>query len=247
MKDIFQRREFGILLVASVITSFMVLPYVFALTPEIAKLFTPVVMAAQIIQATIIFTIAIILGLALMKKVGFEAPLLSGTKPLSYLKSIWKISVGMGVLGGILIILFSLPFGELSVSFLQAEMRVATWRGIMASFYGGIAEEIVFRLFLMTLLVWVTTKFTKKVTPGGIWTAIIISSVLFGLGHLGITGGLAAITPLIIFRAILLNGVSVLFGWLYWKKGLEAAMIAHFTTDVVIHVLTPIVGRMILG
>jgi hypothetical protein len=31
------------------------------------------------------------------------------------------------------------------------------------------------------------------------------------------------------------------FGWLYWKKGLEAAMIAHGSADVVLHVLGPLV------
>ena len=27
------------------------------------------------------------------------------------------------------------------------------------------------------------------------------------------------------------------FGWLYWKRGLEAAMISHFSADIVTHVL----------
>ena len=46
------------------------------------------------------------------------------------------------------------------------------------------------------------------------------------------------LTPLVITRAILLNGIGgVVFGWLYWKRGLEAAMIAHFSADIVLHVL----------
>jgi hypothetical protein len=36
-----------------------------------------------------------------------------------------------------------------------------------------------------------------------------------------------------------LNGVlGVAFGRLYWKKGLESAMIAHFSADIVLHVIT---------
>ncbi|MDD3715217.1 MAG: CPBP family intramembrane metalloprotease, partial [Atribacterota bacterium] len=27
------------------------------------------------------------------------------------------------------------------------------------------------------------------------------------------------------------------FGWLYWTRGLESSMIAHFSADIVLHVL----------
>jgi membrane protease YdiL (CAAX protease family) len=44
----------------------------------------------------------------------------------------------------------------------------------------------------------------------------------------------------------LLNGIGgVVFGWLYWKKGLESAMIAHFSADIVLHVLLPAILMII--
>lgn len=128
---------------------------------------------------------------------------------------------------------------------------MAPWKAFLASFYGGIAEEIMFRLFLMTFFVWVLFKI--KTTKDGrptrfqIWLGNILSSVIFGLGHLGITGFLAAITLAVVLRAVLLNGVvGVVFGWLYWRKGLESAMIAHFSADIVLHVLTPLVAAMFI-
>jgi len=73
------------------------------------------------------------------------------------------------------------------------------------------------------------------------WFGIIASAVLFGLGHLPVTATLTAITPAILARAILLNGVAgVIFGWLYWKKGLGSAMIAHFSADIILHVMFPL-------
>lgn len=43
-------------------------------------------------------------------------------------------------------------------------------------------------------------------------------------------------------RAIVLNGLAgVVFGWLFWQFGLVAAMVSHFTTDVVIHGILPAV------
>ena len=65
---------------------------------------------------------------------------------------------------------------------------------------------------------------------------------MFGIGHLPITADLMTLTPLIVFRALLLNGIGgVIFGWLYWKKGLESAMIAHFSADIVIYVFLPLI------
>ena len=59
----------------------------------------------------------------------------------------------------------------------------------------------------------------RKPTYLSIWIAIIIAAIFFGIGHLTITSELAAITPAIIARAILLNGIGgVIFGWLYWRK-----------------------------
>ena len=66
------------------------------------------------------------------------------------------------------------------------------------------------------------------------------SALLFGAGHLPTTATLMPLTPLVITRALLLNGLGgIVFGWLYWKRGLLAAMLAHFSADIVLHVIAP--------
>lgn len=241
---------FLILLVASIIASLLVLPYALALSPALASVFTPVVLIAQLIQSIILFAIAILVGLILYKRVGFKMPILEGwlegKEVGNYLKSILGISVGLGVLAGILIILVSFLFTSASSILQGAELTVPVWKGLLASFYGGIGEEILFRLFVMTVIVWIFYKIKKtpegKPTTTGIWLAIIITAILFGVGHLPITGSITAITPLVIARAIVLNGIgAIIFGWLYWKKGLESAMISHFSADIVLHVLFPLI------
>ena len=119
----------------------------------------------------------------------------------------------------------------------------AAWQGLLASFYGGINEEILLRLFLLTLLAWLG-KFIHH-TPEGrptliiLWIANILAAILFGLGHLPATAQLINITPLVIVRAIVLNGLAgVIFGYLYWTRGLESAMLSHFSADIVLHVLS---------
>ncbi len=95
----------------------------------------------------------------------------------------------------------------------------------------------------MTLLLWIASKIARRQAPAAatVWVAIVIVSALFGLGHLPMTARLTPLTPIVIIRAIVRNGIAgVLFGWLYWRRGLEAAMIAHFATDLVLHVLLPL-------
>jgi membrane protease YdiL (CAAX protease family) len=239
---------FTILLVASFITTLMVLPYTLALSPSLAKVFTPSILIAQLIQSLVLFSIAIFIGLKLAKTVGFKLPILegwlNGKEMGNYLKSILGISIGLGVLSGLLIILLSFLFTPVSGIFQNAEISVPLWKGFLACFYGGVGEEILLRLFLMTLIVWIILKIKKtsdgKPTPYGIWLAIIISAVVFGLGHLPITSTITSITPLIVVRAVLLNGIGgIIFGWLYWRKGLESAMIGHFSADMVLHVIFP--------
>jgi membrane protease YdiL (CAAX protease family) len=40
----------------------------------------------------------------------------------------------------------------------------------------------------------------------------------------------------------LLNAIwGIVFWYLYWKKGLESSMIAHFSADIMLHVFLPII------
>lgn len=72
--------------------------------------------------------------------------------------------------------------------------------------------------------------------------SIIFAAIIFGLGHLPATAQIISLNAIVIMRAILLNGLGgIIFGWLYWKKGLESAMIAHFSADIVLHTITPLI------
>jgi membrane protease YdiL (CAAX protease family) len=82
---------------------------------------------------------------------------------------------------------------------------------------------------LMTLFVWLGGLLAGDAGPVVMWVAIVISGVLFGLGHA--PGYLAAgyhRSPLFFTTMIGLNlWASLIFGWLYWQYGLEAAMMGH--------------------
>jgi len=58
----------------------------------------------------------------------------------------------------------------------------------------------------------------------------------FGLGHLPATAAIMPLPPELVARALVLNGIpGLVFGVLYRGNGLESAMLAHFSTDIVLH------------
>jgi len=253
MKNIINWKLFFILLTACIITSLLVLPYSLALTSSKIEI-TLLILLASLGQSLVIFALAAFFGLFLAKPIGMGAPilqgLLEGKNQTKELKSILLPSIGLGVLAGLLIALLSIPFNKLIPGFQTLDIKIAPWKAILASFYGGIAEEVLLRLFLVSLLVWISYKIkkTKEGQPPvwGVWMAIILASVIFGLGHLPATSLIVPLTWLVITRAIVLNGIGgIIFGWLYWKKGLESAIIAHFSADIVLHVLTPVIVRVL--
>jgi membrane protease YdiL (CAAX protease family) len=117
--------------------------------------------------------------------------------------------------------------------FQQAAAAVSPSRfeGFLASFYGGIGEEILTRLFLVSVIAWI-------LRGRAIWLAIAIAAALFAAGHLPAAASIVPLTPVLVIRTLVLNSLAgLVFGWLYWRRGLEAAMVAHFSADLVLHVL----------
>lgn len=249
---------FIILLIASIFGVIAVIPYDLTLQGVLLQNLPPlyILLTATIVQNVVIFGILIFIGLKLAKNVGLGIPILEGwlegREVKNYLKSILGISIGLGLIAGALITgldyLFSLAGATTNIA-VAGQIYPPVWQGFLASFYGGINEEIVLRLFLMTLIAWIIFKIKKtqegKPTKSGMWIAIILAAIIFGIGHLPTVLAITTSTPIVITRVIVLNAVGgIMFGWLYWKKGLESAMISHFSADIVLHVIVPFMVLM---
>lgn len=165
------------------------------------------------------------------------------------LRALIPRSVLLGVLaGGVIVLLDVWVFAPWlpAQAGLNAAVEPPAWQGLLASFYGAIPEELLMRLGLMTFLVWIGARLTRTAVPGPavMWTAIVVTALLFGVGHLPATAAVLPLTPLVVARALLLNGLGgLVFGWLYWKRGLPSAMLAHFSADIVLHVVAPLLNR----
>ena len=254
IKQVINWKVFAILFTGSIIGILGVIPYSLTLQEDILKqvpLPLPFLITISILQSIVLFFIVLFLGLFFAKKIGLGTPILERLiqkkAVLPEIKSTSIISISLGLLAGSLIIIGDYLFISLSSFDLTNILQTPPpWQGFLVSFYGGINEEILLRLFFMSLLIWIFTKITKtnQKFPNKIiiWIAIIVTSVLFGLAHLPIIASLTKITPILIARAILLNGIGgLIFGWLYWRKGLEASILSHFTADFILHVLIPFV------
>jgi hypothetical protein len=189
------------------------------------------------------FGLIIFIGLYLGKEIGFGAPLLERWLNKEVVQerivSTLKLSIGLGIIVAVeKFILDRFIFSPFVPSLLiQWKQMPFGWKWVVP-FQQGIGEEISHRLFWMTLLVWIIYKIQKpennQPTSIGVWIPIIIVTILSLPGT--IFWGAA---PLIKLEFIILAGTGgIIFGWLYWKKGIESAIIAHFIADVVLVLLT---------
>lgn len=104
--------------------------------------------------------------------------------------------------------------------------------------YGGITEELLLRWGFMTLLVWIGWRVFQKrqnrPTSTTFVVAILLSSLVFALGHLPLAVFLVGeTTAVLVFFVIVANSAfGVVAGYLYWKYGLESAIISHMLVHV---------------
>lgn len=205
----------------------------------ISELFTPwQFKLLSLINPSLMLLLAVSVGTILYDKVNFQLPII---EKLIYknktieLQCILKYGIIGGIIGGILITLTVIVFYPiLPPEFIELGKEIKP--SIAASFlYGGFTEEIIMRFGLMTFFVWLMFKVFKKLNPSIYWIGIIISAIIFGFGHFPIVFAMIGSPSIELLTYVLIGNAvgGIIFGWLYWKKGLESAIIAHVFAHVV--------------
>ena len=236
--------------IAGGIASMLLLPYALALLPDVARdihIALPLFAAAQAVQSAVLVTLLAWIGLRLGYAHGLDAPWLRrwvGGSPATIVPPArWGTAALLGAGVGVVVIAIQFvlpavfPPGQ-SISVPNA------WQGLLASFYGGIVEETICRLLLVSLFVWIGARLARSTPAAGIYVAaIVFAALLFGAAHLPALAHMHAFTPAAALTVVLLNAIcGCAFGWLFWHRGLEHAMLAHFCTDIVLHVFAPLAG-----
>jgi len=191
-----------------------------------------------LINPTILLLIAVVVGTLLYDKVGFSVPAISSILKIEQPKikfiEQFKFGVLFGLLTGILTTIVGLIFkSSIPQEFIDLgnKIKITT---IARIGYGGLTEELLMRFGFMTLVVWLIFKITNSLGNSIYWTGIIFASILFAVGHFPVVFN-AVQNPTISLLTYVLVGNSIaglFFGWLYWKKGLEAAFIGHIFAHV---------------
>jgi hypothetical protein len=252
----FPWRVLWLLLIASLLGAAAALPFVFEIFNSLIQnspplpISLPLLVVAGVAQNLLMLGVVIGVGLLLARKIGLGAPLIESWlyhKPAPVrvrdsLVSGTLVGIAVGLV--LVIIILAVAPHMPDLPFVKAA-RVSVWKRLLVCFYGGIDEEVLTRLFLLSLFAWLGVRIfhqqKTRLLPVTFWIANFVVAILFGLGHLPAASRIMQITPEVVLLALSMNGIAaVSFGYLYWKRGLEAAMIAHFCADFVLYVVGPV-------
>ena len=219
-----------------------------ALLPHIPAASLPapaVLIATSLAQSAVLLSVAAATGIALAPRLGLRSHLASwgdtGTAVLSALRPELPLAVGSGFAAGLALWAVdtaTLPWMPARLQTLaQAETRgvLTTLTGML---YSGITEELLLRWCVMSLFAWCGWRFAQRSgeRPRApiMWAAITPSAHVFGLGYLpAATAIQVPLTDALVARTLALNGLAgVVSGTLFWRRSLEAGMVAHAMTHV---------------
>ena len=214
-----------------VVLAFTVLPQLVAQSPR--KIPFAIVLLVSGMQSGVMLLLAVWAGVTLSRQLGLGAPVLEAALAGSGWWSALRKQLLPAMLVGLVVGAMLLAAERLAPSELKAAGHTVDIPLAAKLLYGGVTEEVLLRWGLMTTLLWLPWRVLQKRAglprPAFAIGAIVVSAVLFGAGHLpaAVAMGATLTTPVIAFIIIGNSLPGILFGGLYWRKGIEAAIMAH--------------------
>jgi hypothetical protein len=225
-------------MIGVLILAFTVLPQILVKSGQ--HIAPAVAISASIIQSGILLLVAVWAGLKFSAPVGLGAPAIeaavAGSEPWAPLRRqvVPAVIVGL-VTGAVLLLAQLLAPAELLAAGQTMEIPLAA-----KVFYGGVAEEVLLRWGVLTVLIWLPWRFAQKSygrpQTSYVVGAIVVAALLFGAGHLPTAAAILGekLTTQVATYIIVGNSLpGILFGYLYWRYGIEAAIIAHALAHIV--------------
>jgi membrane protease YdiL (CAAX protease family) len=220
-----------------VILTTTVLPQLLAETILPAPMW--VISLAGLAQSALLVALATWAGVALAPAVGLRAPAFEAGVAGRAIAPALKPQLLPGIIAGLVGGLLLFAVNRNAPAALAAVQERFSPPFLARVLYGGITEELLLRWGVMTAFVWLAWRFLQhrrgapRVTY--IWLAIVVSAFLFGVGHLPAASALVG--PLDVNVVVFVIGANavfgLVFGYLFWRFGLESAMIAHALAHVV--------------
>ncbi|WP_338429870.1 CPBP family glutamic-type intramembrane protease [Synechococcus elongatus] len=197
-----------------------------------------------LIQPTILLTIAVLIGSRLAPAVGLQAPAIVAWSNRQNGWSLLQPQLWPALLAGLLSGVLLWGIAGVGQLLLPLELTSTAAPPLLLRFlYGGITEEILLRWGLMTFLLWLGWRWgqRRQGLPQKRWVAIaiVLSAFVFAAAHLPYAAAIGLpLTPLLTGYLLLQNGLfGLVAGYLYWRYGLEAAIVAHWVVHLALAIL----------
>ena len=145
---------YGVLVVMAAFGAIAVMPYAFTINKDKlaqAPLSQRQLVLVSVVQSIVLFAIITFLGLLAADAVGLAIESSWDSLPIAILLGI----LGASSLIGLEMFVFRPHLPE---ALKRADGKIALWKRFLASFYGGISEEILTRLFLMSVIAWLLVQ-----------------------------------------------------------------------------------------
>ena len=209
-------------------------PFVIKIIPSkvLLKYSISTITILSLLQPVVLVCVCAAIGTTLTKRIGFKTIFdkISSTKNSLWLilRSQFVYGVPIGISGAIIAYLIAPDY----IAYLNSVPQVSR-------IFGGIYEEIVIRWGIMTLIVWTLWRLGQKGVgvpkKSLIWSGIILSQILFASGHTFILIRFGITNPIWSIATIFI--VTFLWGWLFWKRGIESAIVAHMSFHIFVILL----------
>lgn len=227
--------------------------------PELSALSYPTLVLLAAANSMILLVVVVLLGTVTAPRIELNSHVFAwasgGTPNWSEIRDSFPLAVVLGAGLFVVVAVLDVAFAQFTQFPIDDPSTDAdALRDLFVSvpmrlFYGGITEELLLRWGFMAPLAYVLWWGRNKVgdateTPSAtiMWVAIVVSAVAFGVGHLPALASMFELTTPIIVRTIALNAlVGIALGWLFWRRSLETAMIAHAAFHVALVAVSSVI------
>jgi hypothetical protein len=128
---------------------------------------------------------------------------------------------------------------------LAAAGELSVWRRLLVIYVAAVGEELVFRLLLLSFVAGLAARLVRRggPVPDGyiVWAATGVSAVAFAAAHVPIWLASVPLSFGLILAVVSMNALGgVVFGTVFVRHGIAAAVLAHAGADCATQLIGPV-------
>lgn len=194
----------------------------------------------QLVVLASVLALAVGMGVLLAPRVGLAAPVLTtwiaGRSPREALERMWLPGVAGGIAGAAWLVTLAVLWPDT----LRAVEPLYAMPLLPKLLYGSLTSELLVRWGMLACVFWGVWRLSGRQQAPSLalgWLAVVLGALLWALAHWLIAFWLLGALPDVMLLHLMLGRIvyGLMAGFLCWRFGLEAALLAHGLTDVLAH------------